>query len=138
MIPVTASWALQRAIHQTLTSDADLTSLLGGADVYDHVPRGTAFPYVTFAQTTETDWSTGSCAGNEHLLTLHIWSQARGRRELQRIIARIRTLLHDADLTLSGFRLINMRHDFSETRREPDGDTLRGLIRFRAVTEADA
>ncbi|MEO1695326.1 MAG: DUF3168 domain-containing protein [Pseudomonadota bacterium] len=132
---VTGSWALQRAIHQTLVSATGVTSLLGGAHIYDHVPRNTGFPYVTFGQTTERDWSTGGAEGNEHIVTLHVWSQAPGRRQVHRIIAAIRSQLHEADLPLSGYRLINLRHEFTETRREADGETLHGLIRFRAVTE---
>ncbi|MEM1307263.1 MAG: DUF3168 domain-containing protein, partial [Pseudomonadota bacterium] len=126
MIPITASWALQRAIHAALIADGDVTSLLSGAHVYDHVPRGTAYPYVTFGQTTERDWSAGGCEGDEHVVTLHVWSQARGRRQVQRVIAAVRAVLHEADLTLSGFRLVTLRHEFTETRRENDGETLRG------------
>ncbi|MEO1719247.1 MAG: DUF3168 domain-containing protein [Pseudomonadota bacterium] len=137
MSGTTASWALQRAIHSALVNDATLTGLIGDTRIYDHVPRGTAYPYVTFGQTTERDWSTGGAEGNEHVVTLAVWSQARGRREMQRIIAAIRTALHESDLTINGYRLVNLRHELTETRRETDGDTLRGLVRFRAVTEAD-
>jgi hypothetical protein len=34
-----------------------------------------------------------------------------------------------------GHSLINLRHQHSEVRRDPDGETLHGLARFRAVTE---
>ena len=37
--------------------------------------------------------------------------------------------------TLTGHRLINLRHEFSEARRDPDGETTHGIARFRAVTE---
>jgi hypothetical protein len=36
---------------------------------------------------------------------------------------------------MSGVRLVNLRHEFSEVRRDADGETSRGLVRFRAVTE---
>ena len=65
-----ASWALQHAIHHVLTANANVVALLGGPHVWDHVPRGAAAPYVTFGVTTERDWSTGSDAGGEHILTL--------------------------------------------------------------------
>jgi hypothetical protein len=131
----TASWALQTAIHSALTTDVGLSGLLGGERMFDHVPRGTPFPYITVGQTTERDWSTGGAEGGEHVFTLHIWSQARGRRQVQAIAAAIRGLLHDSELSLDGHRLINLRHEFTEVRRETDGETLRGLVRFRAVTE---
>jgi len=131
----TSSWALQTAIFETLIADANLSALLGGPKVFDHVPRGTRHPYVTFAQSVERDWSTGSSEGGEHLVTLHVWSEGRGRRECQALIAAVRDALHEQLLTLNGHRLINLRHDFSETRRERDDDVVRGLVRFRAVTE---
>lgn len=131
----TASWSLQTAIHSALIADPALTALLGGQRLFDHVPRGTPFPYITFGQTTERDWSTGGGEGGEHVVTLHVWSQARGRRQIQTIAAAVRALMHDAELSLNDHRLINLRHEFTEVRRETDGETLRGLVRFRAVTE---
>ena len=31
--------------------------------------------------------------------------------------------------------LVNLRHEFSEARLDPDGDTFHGIVRYRAVTE---
>ena len=132
----TAGWALQRSVYAALIGDTNLTALLGGAYVYDHVPRGIGFPYITIGQITERDWSSDDQEAHEHMLILHVWSQAPGRKEAQAIMAAVRTRLHDQTLVLSGYRLVNMRHEFSETRRETVGETLRGLLRFRAVTEA--
>jgi hypothetical protein len=131
----TAAFALQKAIHSTLVADADVVARLGGARVYDDVPRGAALPYVTFGPTTKRDWSAGDDPGNEHIMTLHVWSNAAGRKETQEIIGAMRDALHDQSLALAGYRLINLRHEFSDTRREPDGDGYRGIVRFRAVTE---
>ena len=50
-------------------------------------------------------------------------------------MAAARAALHGQPLTLDGHRLINLRHEFSEARRTPDGDTYQGIARFRAVTE---
>ena len=134
-----ASFSLQQSIFATLTADTALTTLLGGARIYDDVPQGTALPYLTLGQTTERDWSTGgdpdTDAGAEHILTLHVWSDARGKKQAHEILAAVRTALHDAPLTLTGHSLVNLRHEFSEARRGPDGETMHGLARFRAVTE---
>lgn len=130
-----ASFALQQALHGRLTSDVALTALLGGVRVYDDVPERAEFPYVTFGQTAERDWATGSEEGSEHTVTLHVWSRARGRKEANAILAAARAALHDAPLTLAGHRLVNLRHEFSDARRDPDGETFHGTARFRAVTE---
>ena len=130
-----AAWALQQAIFAALTADASLVALLGGTRVYDAVPTRAEFPYVTFAQSSERDWSTGSEQGGEHILTLQVWSRGGGRKEALAIMARVRAVLHDAPLALSGFRLVNLRHELSEARRDADGETWHGLVRLRAVTE---
>lgn len=132
---VSASFALQSAIFAKLTADTGVTSMLGGPRVYDDVPTRAEFPYITFGQTIERDWSTGSEPGSEHMFTLHVWSRGDGRKEIDTVMAALRTALHDAALTISGHRLINLRHEFSDARREPDGESYHGISRYRAVTE---
>ena len=132
-----ASLALQSAVVTALIANADLTTATGGAPrIFDDVPPATPYPYLSIGQTTERDWSTGTEDGREHTLTLHVWSRTPGRRQVHEIAALVRATLHLAALTLTGHRLINLRHEFSESRREPDGETYRALVRFRAVTEA--
>jgi hypothetical protein len=133
-----AAIALQQAIFAKLTSDAATTAALGGTRIYDDVPARAEFPFMTFGQSTERDWSTGTDQGYEHLITLHVWSRARGRKEAQSVIAAARDALHDQDLTLDGHRLINLSHEYSEARRDNDGETFHGISRFRAVTEVEA
>ncbi len=130
-----SAWALQKAIFQTLTGDAALVGLMGGARLYDNAPQSPEFPYLTFAMSETRDWDTATERGDEHLLTLHVWSREKGRSEAHAIMDRIRDLLHDQVPALDGHRCVNLRHEFSEARREPDGDTMRGITRYRAVTE---
>jgi hypothetical protein len=130
-----ASWALQQAIYASLKSDSALVALLGGERVYDDVPERKAFPYVTFAPTSERDWSTGSEAGTEHGVVLHVWSRGAGRKEALAIMEAVRVRLHDAALTPEEHRLVNLQHESSEVRRDADGETYHGIVRFRAVTE---
>lgn len=130
-----ASLDLQRSVFAALTASTPLTALLGGPHVYDDVPRQAAFPYVTIGQSTVRDWSTGGEPGHEHILTLHVWSRAAGRKETYEIIGALEETLHDASLALSQHRLVNLRHEVSDARRDPDGETYHGVVRYRAVTE---
>lgn len=130
-----ASWALQQAIYASLTSDSALLALLGGARVHDDVPERKVFPCVTFAPASERDWSTGSEAGSEHSVVLHVWSRGAGRKEALAIMEAVRARLHDAALTPAEHRLVNLRHESSEVRRDADGETYQGIVRLRAVTE---
>ncbi len=130
-----AGWSLQKSVFEAVVGDVTVTALLGGPKVYDDVPREADFPYVTFGQSVVRDWSTGTDEGLEHLVSLHVWSRANGRREVQEILEVLHSVLHGQALSVNGHRLINFRHEFSDARREPDGETYHGIIRFRAVTE---
>ena len=130
-----ASFALQVAIVSALSNDGNLIGLLGGPRVYDDVPARGEFPFITIGQTTERDWSTGSEPGSEHVFTLHVWSRAHGRKQADEVITAAKSVLHDQPLTLVDHRLVNLRCEFSEARRDSDGETFHGLVRFRAVTE---
>lgn len=130
-----SGWALQKAVFEALSGDAGLTALIGSGKIYDDVPRNAEFPYVTFGLSQQRDWATGTEEGHEHSFSLHVWSRENGRKEVHETMGKLRAVLHDAALMLDGFRLINLRYEFSEARRETDGDTYRGLVRFRATTE---
>jgi Protein of unknown function (DUF3168) len=135
-MPATSpSLALQTAVFAALTANAALTARLGGPRIHDHVPPSAPTPYVTFGQSIERDWSTGSEEGREHTLTLNVWSRSPGRRETHEIAALVRAALHNAALVLTGHRLVNLRHELTESRRDPDGETFQAILRFRATTE---
>jgi len=130
-----ASWQLQQAVYGALSGNAPLAALLGGPRVYDDVPHAAAYPFVTMGQTSSSDFGTATEDGEEHILSLHIWSAAGGRGEAQVLMGAIRDILHNAALTLSGHTLVNLRQQFADIRREADGITIHGLVRYRAVTQ---
>lgn len=130
-----SSWSLQKAVFDALASDVALSASPVGQKIFDDVPQRAQFPYVTLGQSIVRDWSTGTESGDEHIVTLHVWSRADGRREVQEIMAMLRSALHDQPLVLEGHRLVNLRHELSEARREADGESYHGIVRLRAVTE---
>lgn len=130
-----AGWVLQKAIFATLAADAVLTGLIGAGKIFDDVPRDAEFPYVVFGPGMELDWSDSTSAGHEHRLVLHVWSRHSGRRQIYEVMDAVRTALHERALVPEGHRLINLRHERSEARRDEDGETYQGIVRFRAVTE---
>lgn len=129
------SWAVQTAVFLKLTSAPAVLAELGGPHVYDHVPRGTPRPYVTFATSVLRDVSTSSGEAHEHVLTLSVWADARGRKKVAAIMQVLRESLRDAALTLTDHHLVGIDHQASEIRRDADGERLIGQVRFRAVTE---
>ncbi|MDR6952711.1 hypothetical protein J2X65_002070 [Ancylobacter sp. 3268] len=133
---MSAATALRAALYQALVADAPLTAALGGARIHDVPPASPDFPYVTLGEAQVLDWSTATERGEEHRLTLHVWSRQGGHGEAHRIAALVQEALHDAALPLAEGRLINLRHTGAEIRRESGGRTYRAIVRFRAVTES--
>ena len=133
-----ATWVLQSSVHSALIGDNVLIGLLGGGQVFDHVPRGTEMPYVTFGPSSENDWSTIDETGYELRFSLHVWTEAIGRKSAEQIMSALRRILHDQTLAVSGFRLINLQHENSDLNRVSDGEVLQGIVRFRATLESTA
>ncbi len=129
---LSSTFALQKAIYAELTGDAELTAFPGGAFIYDHVPQSRTPPFVVISQISTRDWPPG---GSEHIATLTVWSDNPGHKQAMEISEVIRTLLHDAALTLEDHQLINLRYQSSEARRDKQSKLYQMQTRFRAVTE---
>lgn len=125
------SFSLQSVVYSALSSDSALSAIING--VYDDVPEGTGFPYVVIGEDTATNIGTNTVDALEHTLTLHVWSQYRGRKEAKQIMSRIYEILHNADLSATDAVLVNLRQEFETTLVEADGLTRHGVMRFRAV-----
>jgi hypothetical protein len=128
--------ALRKAVHARLVADAALVTLLGGARIHDEPPRSASGVYAIFGDAEALDWSTGSDRGCEQTFRLVVWAAETGSavRALE-AGARIEALLHDASLTLTGHRLINLRSTDSTMAREPKTNLQKLTLVFRAVTE---
>ena len=126
-----AAWALQQAVYAALVADHTLSTLCNGR-VFDAVPRGAAFPYVVIGEAEEQD--AGSPA-SEHTLSLHLWSRGNGSREIKQLAGAVRTCLDGANLTLNGHVLVSLAFLSADYTRQSDGETYRGVLRFRALTE---
>jgi len=125
-------FALQTAIYSKLSNDSNLTSVLG-ASVFDDIPENTPYPYVQLGEDTAIDYSTKDQTGSEVTVNVDVWSRYRGSLEAKNIMDRIHTLLHDSSLSVTGSNFINMRFEFSDIIRDPDGITRHGVMRFRAI-----
>lgn len=126
---------LRAAVYDALRADTALSSVLGGARVYDEPPRNAEFPYVTLGEARLSEAGADGGTLQEHLLVLHAWSRKGGHREAHVIAGALLQALDDAPLDLPGHRLVNLRFTVADIRREADGRTYHALVRFRALTE---
>lgn len=122
-------WVLQQAIYARLNGDAELTTTLGAA-VYDEVPDGAAFPYVSIGEVTENPRDTMGTTGRDTTVTVHVWSQYPGSKEVKQIQNRVDELLDRWTPTVAGWNETQMLQEFFETFRDPDGLTRHGVSRY--------
>lgn len=121
------AWALQQAVYAKLVADG-----IAGGRVFDAVPKNAVFPYAVLGDGEEAD---SGAPAVTHALTLHLWSRAGGSREIKQLAAAVRASLDGAALTLNGHALIDLCFIAADYHRQSDGETWRGSLRFRAVTE---
>jgi len=125
-------FALQSSIYSALNVSAITTTLACG--VYDEVIEGNSYPFITLGEETAIDYSTNNLVGAETTINIHVWSRYKGSKQTKQILDKIHDLLHDVSLTVSGVNLINLRFEYSDIMRDPDGITRHGVMRFRAIT----
>ncbi len=129
--------ALQKALLDHLRADADLAALLGDPPrVHDQAPAQPVWPMVLFGRAETRPWGGLDGEGLEHALTLTCLSKFDGAEEAKAIVAALRARLHNAALTLDGWRLVNLRVTYGDVFRAADGRTIHGVLRLRAVTES--
>lgn len=121
-------FALQQAIYQRLT--AELT-----VPVYDAVPMGAQYPYVTIDSEQLVNASPISGRKREtRLLFFSVWSDYQGQAEVKRINGEIYAALNQRQLTLTEGRAVAVRVLNMSTNREPDGRTYQGGVTVSVIT----
>lgn len=125
---------LRKAIRACLLADAGFAAALSDK-FYDEAPRGIEPPYALFADAQLRDWSADLSPGAEQFFTIAVTSTMRGLSEALELAQRIVGLLNEAPLILQDHRLIDLRFQSMETRRDQNGRIARVNLRFRATTE---
>lgn len=125
---------LQNAIFSALAASGPLAAMIGDR-VYDEVPPGSAFPYVTISDAQVID-DGDSCEPDqfEIFADLHIWSRTVGLMEAKEISGLIRSVLlpienvEDWHVPVVDFR--GTRHGF-----DPDGLTAHSIVTIRFLLQ---
>jgi hypothetical protein len=130
----TATYEVQRAIYDALTTDDDILDAVEG--VFDDVPDNQPYPYVQIGEETENNKpSTFGTAGRENTVTIHIWSRAHGYHEAKLIADKIISRLDDRPLVLGQWSWTSTTYEFGQYMRDADGITRHGILRFRVRSQ---
>ena len=129
-------FSLQQEIYEKLTADTLLMAMVTG--VFDHVPQGTEYPFITMGESSLRDFSNLEQQGTEAQATIRIFSREAGRKESALIMERITHLLQRATLAISGQECVDSRFVSSNIILQDEGLTHRGTlvfaVRMREVT----
>ncbi len=117
--------ALQTAIYTALQASS--------YNVYDDVPVDAEAPYIVIGDDTLINDNADDFEGFDATVTIHTWSEYRGRAEIKTMQYSIYELLNHTDMTVVGYNLINIYQEFSESMLDPDGITRHGVQRFRVL-----
>lgn len=126
------------AIIAALKADAplaaQLTTYAASPAVFTHVPQDlAAYPYVVLFE-AGLDGDDNDCyLGFDGTLNIHSWSDQRDMAIIGDIQKAIYDVLHHAELSMTGYELIELHQEFSTILRDPDGITLHGVQRYRII-----
>src|ERR1700722_20203370 len=131
-----AFFNVQDAMFDALAASTEVQGLLGNPPrVYDHVPPGAAFPYVTFGALSVQPYDTKTEIGFEQVATLNIWSRYRGSKEAKDIFEAMYDTLHRASLSVSGEVFLLCEFHSADAAPLDDGLTYHAAMRFSVITQ---
>lgn len=130
--------AVQVGLRALLLADGTLTTLIGALSVWDEPPEDEEMPYVHIGEATSILDGTHDGQGRQVAATLHSWAKARSARAVNQIGARLVAVLDlqeaALDAVTSGVTVWMIRHEFSQTLRDPDRTIRHRIDRFRIWT----
>lgn len=125
----TALWPLQQAMYAQATADTALSGLVTG--VFDEVPAGQAYPYVSLGSVTELPRDVHNRRGVEVGVVWHVWSKYRGWREAAEIAAALEAVFDRQPLTVTGWTDVSVAAQEHRTVADPDPDIRHINARYR-------
>jgi len=131
---MTGAVNVQTAVYSALNSDSSLGDLVEA--IYDYAPQDEVtgdggFPYLVIGEDTAAPWDRDDSTGAEWTIALHSWSRYRGQKEIKQIQDACYDVLNRASLSVTGFHLVTVEWEFSESLLDPDGLTHHGVQQYR-------
>ncbi len=128
---------IAQALHSLLSSDVAVQAILGTpARLYDNPPEDPVFPYMTYGPMRSSDIGGDEADIQTHTLTLHLWSRYGGRAEVIDAISVVTSALgQHQSISDDPIQIVRSQVLYTDIFRDPDGQTLHGLIRFLLTTD---
>lgn len=126
---------LPRAVDK-LRADAGVTAL-AGERVYGAAFASAVFPFVALGPVKAKAWNAGGERGEEIVFAVHCFARRGGREAAVALAEACGTALDNAQLALTGARLVALFYQDADVALEKDRETWRAVARFRALVEAE-
>jgi len=118
------------------TAIADRITEQTGRAVFDDTPENEVFPYITMGALTGRDWSDKFTPGQEVQITVHIWSQYAGKKEVLAIGDEVvQAITKQPPLSLAGFNAVVDELDSHNVIMDIDGFTRHAILTFKYLIE---
>lgn len=115
------SYALQYAVVAALKASTSLKNLISDpVRVYDRVPVGATYPYLTISGDEQVLDAGNSCGDAwEVFQNVHVWDDAIGMTRAKQIAGAVRDALIGA-ISITGFQVIEALHQNTRYIKDPD------------------
>ena len=84
---------VQQSIYKQVNSNPIFTEKVNG--LYDFVPESTKLPYSTFGEIQSLPLDTKTSNGERIVITIDVWSESKGRKEVVEILSEIEKSLKE-------------------------------------------
>jgi hypothetical protein len=125
---------IQEAIYTLLTNDPELMNKI--TNVYDFTPDNEDYPYVVIGEFTSSNWDTYQRHGEDVTVTIHVWSNSQGMKQIEEIMNDVNRLLVRRSFDIESWQNVGCMFDYSSTfaGRSPSGSVIRhGILRYRLL-----
>ncbi|ETX26604.1 DUF3168 domain-containing protein [Roseivivax isoporae] len=132
---MSASAALQKAVHDALVADAGVGALVGDR-IYDGAPSTAVFPYLEFGPSDFVPDIAECVTTRIETLQIDCWARNQGRKRIcAEIVDAVHAALHQRDLTLSAPYRVLWIEATGRTTPDPDGITWHGIVTVEAEVQ---
>jgi len=130
--------SIMSALKSESTLTSQLTTYASSPAVFTHVPEDlTDYPYVVLYDTGLDGNDNDAHLGFDGVLNIHSWSDQRDMSVIGNIQKSIYDILHNQELTMTGYNLVDLHQEFTTILRDPDGITLHGVQRFKIILQTN-
>ena len=130
---MSADHALQTAVRLRLVATPAVTAHVPATSILDINQRPAPTPSVIIGEGQSVEGDRTDRRDQRVFLTLHIWKKEPGLVGVKDIAGAIRTALHSARLTATGWHVGDCRVSSMRFLRDPDGETAHGVVTVEAL-----